>query len=365
MRIRTFLTLTTMLFLSGAMTSSASAQTPSASAVASPAAGEWRVTDVREVAIDGSPVALSPDGRWIAGIGPEGVDICAWNVETGESTCADTGVRPFPFSIAWAPDSSALVFVDGDPVLHEPNGVWIFTVGTGEVTSLADAALMHQQPVWTADGETVIFLGADVDPERASVYTVDRDGGQVERLPVPAVGIQAVIPIRDGRLAIATGADSSLQMWEIGLDGTGLERTTLPIELGQDMPVQYADRSHDGRYLALASPEDQGDGPLVYRRFVLGMTTGEIVPQQTPDVSVQMFGPDHWTDAPASIVLGRDDTGDPLELFEVEPSTGAARPIPGGSFDGEVTYWTLTFGVDGQVMAATHRTAWLMTLKRS
>ena len=43
-------------------------------------------------------------------------------------------------------DNSALVFVDGDPVLHEPNGVWIFTVGTGEVTSLADAALMHQQP---------------------------------------------------------------------------------------------------------------------------------------------------------------------------------------------------------------------------
>ena len=113
-------------------------------------------------------------------------------------------------------------------------------------------------------------------------------------------------------------------MWEIGLVEPAWA-DPLPIGLGQDMPVQYADRSHDGRYLALASPEDQGDGPLVYRRFVLGMTTGEIVPQQTPDVSVQMFGPDHWTDAPASIVLGRDDTGDPLGLFEVEPSTGAAR----------------------------------------
>jgi hypothetical protein len=41
-----------------------------------------------------------------------------------------------------------------------------------------------------------------------------------------------------------------------------------------------------------------------------------------------------------------------------------ARPIPGGTIDDEVTYWSLTFGADGQVMAATHETVWLMTLER-
>ena len=53
----------------------------------------------------------------------------------------------------------------------------------------------------------------------------------------------------------------------------------------------------------------------------------------------------------------------PLQLYTVDPHTGAARPLSGGTFDGDVTYWTLSFGADGQAMVATVGTVWLMTLE--
>jgi hypothetical protein len=358
-RILTILLLLSALLL-GTL-ASASAQIPEAS----PVTGGWAVTETREIKIDGEPIALSPNGRWIAGAGPDGAGVCIWEVDTTDRTCAGGTLHPFPFSIVWAPDSSAVAFTDGEPIdQEEPNDLWLFTVATGAVTALDRAGLVHQQPVWMRDSETVLFVRSDGDRERGSIYMVDRDGGPVERVAGPGLGVQAIVPTPDGRLMIATGGDASLELWLVELDGSGLERIAPPVTLGDDMPVLFAGRSPDGRYVGLYSPEARDGGEIVFRRFMLDLTTGEIVPQETPEESVQRFGPAWWSDAPASIAFGRDGRDAPLSLFDVDPSTGMARPIPGGTIDDEVTYWSLTFGADGQVMAATHETVWLMTLER-
>ena len=63
--IRTFLL---VLLLVGAIAPRAAAP-PEASPVASPTGPEraWQVIETREIAVDGDPVTLSPDGQWLAG----------------------------------------------------------------------------------------------------------------------------------------------------------------------------------------------------------------------------------------------------------------------------------------------------------
>ena len=82
MRMRTFLTLVATLLLGGASLATATARTPEASPVASPAGGGWAVTDMRQIAVDGAPVALSPDGQWLAGTTDDGNAVCAGRVKS-------------------------------------------------------------------------------------------------------------------------------------------------------------------------------------------------------------------------------------------------------------------------------------------
>src|ERR671910_2328595 len=59
---------------------------PAASPVGTEDGAAWRVVNERRLAIDGEPVTLSPDGRWVAGSGPE-QEFCVWEVATLDAVC--------------------------------------------------------------------------------------------------------------------------------------------------------------------------------------------------------------------------------------------------------------------------------------
>ncbi len=48
---------------------------------------DWVVSDQRVLEVDGTPVALCPNGAWIAGPASDGERFCVWDVETLEPTC--------------------------------------------------------------------------------------------------------------------------------------------------------------------------------------------------------------------------------------------------------------------------------------
>src|SRR5690625_4427739 len=156
----------------------------------------WRVTDSREIDVDGQPIALSPDGRWIAGIGPDGGSICVWDVTGVRTRCAGEGLdiqtHPIDGGFAWAPDSSAVAFINGNWRQLEPTDVLVFDIRSGWLrnlthTTMTGRRLVHTGPAWTADSSRVVYAQTDPsagdDAQPASIFTWYREYST--NLPVP------------------------------------------------------------------------------------------------------------------------------------------------------------------------------------
>ncbi|MGC4190472.1 MAG: hypothetical protein QM589_04460 [Thermomicrobiales bacterium] len=162
-------------------------------------ASETTADGLRIVQVDGQPVALSPDGKWLAGPGPEG-DVCLWDVETLE-VCRATGAAPqtaqMP-TITWAPDSSAVAYtldvgrllVDSDIYVMDVDGTMHDltddetedAIGFDDVESPFPVDMF---PAWSPDGTHLVFArtpwGLNVIP--TTIVTMSREGGEpIERL---------------------------------------------------------------------------------------------------------------------------------------------------------------------------------------
>jgi len=127
------------------------AASPAASPVGSEGGAGWRVADERRLAIDGEPVTLSPDGRWVAGRGPE-QEFCVWEIETLDAVCDGQDLAIRPESIAWAPDSSAVAFALEAAKFLIDSDIYVFEVADRELNNLTDDGI-----------EEVDLLGDDVD----------------------------------------------------------------------------------------------------------------------------------------------------------------------------------------------------------
>lgn len=341
--------------------------TPALTQTAEPspvAEGEWQVTDLRGYDIDGVPIALSPDGRWIAGAGPDAKGVCVWAVEAMTSTCAGEEIVPYPFSIVWAPDSSAIAFFDGEPSRPEPNTLWLFTASSGALTVLDRAGVIHQAPAWTLDSTTVLYLAEGIDGKGSAIHRVSRAGGESHQVTGADLDVQEpLVATADGRVVFATGEEPALRLWIVELDGSDLERFAADIHTGTSVPTRLGGWGPGDAYLTMVDTHTTDAGRVTMRWYTLDRASGLLVPLDLPDVSSATTGPGWWSHAPEMLALGSDDGQAPLQLYTVDPHTGAARPLSGGTFDGDVTYWTLSFGADGQAMVATVGTVWLMTLE--
>src|SRR5262245_7727545 len=95
--------------------------------------GELRVAARREVRIEGgSPVALSPDARWLAVWRDprDGADaaVCAYDAATlAEVRCAATAAHSLdPSTAAWSPDGTRLAFTEFFSRFFVEPDVWVF-----------------------------------------------------------------------------------------------------------------------------------------------------------------------------------------------------------------------------------------------
>lgn len=242
----------------------AAAQTPEATPDAPFA--PWHVRDVRELEIDGEPVALSPDGRWIAGIGLDGGSVCVWDVETLEPRCAGEKLRiqtqPLSGSIAWAPDSSAVAFVNGITQLLEPTDVMLFDLEHASLTRLTNTAatgkvMVHTGPSWTRDSKKVVFAQTDPSGENgSSIIYYDRKASKSESVPFDDdffIYAPVVIMPDDSvvfRVDLAQGGTENAGLWRVDPDGGNLGQVIAADKIDTAIPLGV---SRNGEYLSVAS----------------------------------------------------------------------------------------------------------------
>ncbi len=259
----------------------------------------WRITDVDELAIEGQPVALSPDGRWIAGIGPDGGSICAWRISTLRPRCAGEGLRiqtlPLTGTIAWSPDSTAVAFVDGISQLYQPTDVKLFEVESGMLTSITvtgftGKSYIHTGPAWTSDSEWVVFAETDPSGQRdqpASIVYYNRQF--MISVPVPlkdAFYITApVVTMPDDSVLfrVEPSPEENAGIWRVDPNGENLRQVIAgeddaPI----DMPVVLS-VSADGEQLSVASATAIARRESSGAFFIVDVDSGDARALEVPD----------------------------------------------------------------------------------
>ena len=144
-----------------------------------------------------------------------------------------------------------------EPVTH----VWIVDVDTGTATQLTFAGSRNQFPVWTRDGETVVFR-SDRANDDGDIYRKAADGAGEATLVLDGDG--AVTPTdvsRDGVLLFqASTPDAAADILTMPLDG-GEPPTEFLSTPDQERAARF---SPDGRWVAYQV--DDGSGPQVYVR---------------------------------------------------------------------------------------------------
>lgn len=334
----------TWLLLASVLPGTLTAQTPGASPAASPvtSGGAWQVTDRREIDVDGVPLALSPDGQWIAGVGPEGTGICIWDVASLDPTCGGDDLRVTLLYISWAPDSSAIAFTDGqfagDPL--EPNTLWLFTVD-GRLTelstmeSLSGEPVFHLSPVWTPNSQRVMFslvvdaFGGDL---AGTLWYADRAGSEPKSIGLPIGNYTSVVPIGDGLILLGIGGSAesgTAGIWRVRLDGSGLEQVLAASDVPGTGQVRVFAPPVDGRYLTLVSLELNAAGEFPYytsELLVLDQQTGVLTPVQLPGDAVLVA--DAFAPSGASLFLFTvEDNAEPLNLEVLDVPTGETQRV--------------------------------------
>ncbi len=326
-----------MVVFSLAVPVTASAQTP----VASPVAGGWQVSDVREISVDGEPIALSPDGKWLAGIAEADTDegatqVCAWDVETLTPTCALVPEPVEPFlggaALSWAPDSSAFAFVSGSLRRLIPGNVYVLDVASGELGSLtasvgADHGQIFIGADWTDDSAQVVFgvlRGLDADSPPDDVFRVDRNGGEPARVPLPewSEPYDILFPpvVADGAITFAVMSDSDIGgIWRVGLDGTNPRH----LVTGGDVVRPFvASMSPDGRYINVVSLPGFQMARAEGTFFLLDTETTALRSLMSADgLNLVAFGPDGATGLMAREIDGEN------RLVTLDLATAEVTPV--------------------------------------
>jgi Tol biopolymer transport system component len=215
----------------------------------------WSAADARII----GPPALSRDGRRVAFASRQG-DLTSLHVVNVDGTGARvlTTALQLRGAPAWAPDGghiTAAGVVDGVPRL------FAIPVDGGPPTPwLAEQAV---DPVWSPDGDVVVYSGADVGttfPVKAA-----RADGQAAHFPTLVLTRGARhISFMPGRraLLVLKGEIRHKDLWLVDLDDGTEKQVT---DVGPDFDLRDFDASPDGRELVLEQVQEPSDVVLIER----------------------------------------------------------------------------------------------------
>ena len=179
---------------------------------------------------------------------PEGGDrSLVWVDRLGREEPLGFEARPY-MSVALSPNGDRVVSSIGDT--SGSSDVWIHDVNRGTFTRLTFDPANDILPVWTPDGERVLFKSSRDGPDR--LFWKAADGtGSAERLSDDPVSPHSVTP--DGRtlIGILSQAETSWDVVEVSLEGDPTVKPLVVNPLNQSDPQT----SPSGKWLAYMSRE--------------------------------------------------------------------------------------------------------------
>lgn len=317
------------------------AQTPEATPVPSKTA--WQVTGVRNIEVAGEPIALSPDGQWLAGVGEDDQEVCAWDAETLEPICADVGSTVEPYmafmNLQWAPDSSAFAFASGSMRRLEYGDVFVFDIERGGLTNLTNIATSGDGRVplyvgtdWTSDSQYVIFglnYGFDAESPRPEIGRADRAGTAVERIPLPSdwpTDYNLRTPpfvANDGSVFVAIHSNEDIEgIWKLTLDGSAPEQLVPANDDSGVAAPMIVSASADARYLNIVSMRGLAMAETTNTYFLLDTETGNLMPlDDEGGLQFVSFGPS------GNVGMMVQDADDENILHTIDLTTGEVTPV--------------------------------------
>jgi len=212
--------------------------------------------------LDGSSARWSPDGTRIAFTAsgePRGSQIFVRWMDAEGAVTQITRVLESPNGITWSPDGEWIAFrmivpddsgwnVEGQATKHRPRGatwtsaprvvedlqyrrdrqgflpdgtnqIFIVPAEGGTPRQLSDGEWDAGSPVWTPDGNTILFSSGPRIPEaeyewrESEIYALDVETGEISQLTTRRGPDGNPVPSPDGRLIAYTGRDWSTDTW--------------------------------------------------------------------------------------------------------------------------------------------------------
>ncbi len=146
------------------------------------------------IAVDGLLDSVSPDGRHVAGIGPDRTP-CIWEMGSLSATCAvqkiGTVSPPSRPAMVWSPNSQRVAFTpdvfvqlrDGDVLVMDLDGTLVNLTDDGYEGGLIgadapEALAVDTLPTWSPDGTRLAFVRDDTSGVVPTVMVIDAAGGE-------------------------------------------------------------------------------------------------------------------------------------------------------------------------------------------
>lgn len=217
----------------------------------------------------------SPDGQWVAFLSNRGnlakpAQLYLTPLAGGDAMPL-TDIPGEIYQFEWSPDSSALVCairktdaevlerekdeqkkelgvverhydrlfykLDGYGYLpHERIHLWTVDIPSGEARQITDHAVFDEsEPSWSPDGKTIVFVSnrmpdPDAFPDRADVYVMPRNGGEMRKIETPIGNKSSPTFSPDGKWIAYYGREGDEQeyknnnLWIVPADGSGPAR---------------------------------------------------------------------------------------------------------------------------------------------
>jgi Tol biopolymer transport system component len=171
---------------------------------------------------------------------------------------------------SFSPDGTNVIFSRCRLDLPETCALYLIGAdGTGltEITPF-ELGITDRYPMYSPDGNTIVFLGLGRDGIVAALYIADADGSNIHRITPPVIGARIPTWSPDGKtIAFQTHCcnPQNQEIWVVNPDGSGLKRLT-----------NNGDSYFAGPHDFAPSWSPQGDA-IVFERDAPDFSSGGIV----------------------------------------------------------------------------------------